>query len=224
MIGRRALAAWQGNWSALDPTNATDLYDLRFVGPHLEAAGRTEATDDLWRDQDRAAAWRAAGLEASAASRYHLAAELATRAAGIYGRLVHRKGRDDLTKQLSSALLDAGTALADLGRLPEALASFDAVVELDYRLVGEQGQTRPSRTVIVALQHKGIGLSRLVRASAALAVFDAALVVHQSAGDGDDRRDDDALVAAVLTNQRHALRLLGRPEEALEAQEGAIAV
>ena len=96
-----------------------------------------------------------------------------------------------------AAHFNRATAMMNLGRWPEALAGYDAVLRL------EPGH-------VPSLNNRGIVLSRLGRHAEALAGFEAALAIDP----GD---------TFALNNRGEELQKLSRPHEALASYDAAIA-
>jgi tetratricopeptide (TPR) repeat protein len=128
--------------------------------------------------------------------------------------------------QLDDSVLPArylntkGEALADLGRLEEALTAFEAALDRWLDLEAQEPD-RYTETVTLVYHQRGIVLRDLGRTKEALEAFDEAherylqMEEHASEGYADQ-------IAHVYANRGTALSNLGWPEKALTAYEEAL--
>ncbi len=219
-IGQRAVEAWRGRWTDVDPIEAPDLYDLRFVLHHLYLARLPEAAEQLQQDSTYASACIeiASGMCASADIRQAgIALELAGHAVEAYERdvVAHRA-------EIVRAEEVRGMLLAQLGLLDQAISSYDHALE-HSRAANTDLQRLLSPPLARIYLAKGIALERLGRPYEAMTNFDAAAIKgYQLQREGDPNARD--LLHVTLANRGQALRLLGRLEEAIEAHEEAAAI
>jgi tetratricopeptide (TPR) repeat protein len=136
--------------------------------------------------------------------------------------------RPGMRNDLAGALMNRGNALWSLGRLDEAVASYDEVIGLRRALLAALGEQAPPgmrNDLATALMNRGNALWSLGRLDEALASYDEAIGLWRAllAALGEqappEMRND---LAGALMNRGVALSSLGRLDEAVASYDEAI--
>lgn len=122
----------------------------------------------------------------------------------------------------ATALINQGSALYSLGRLPEALARYDEAIALRRRLVESEGRSELTNDLALALMNQGVALRSLDRLPEALARYDEAITFYRQLVEQEGRTELTNNLAMALMNQGVALYILGRLPEALARYDEAI--
>jgi tetratricopeptide (TPR) repeat protein len=175
LIGRSSLPSGPSGWSDLDPTDDAQLYALRHVLPHLEAAGPDEALALVRGDEAYASRCFSAGYFAGEKARHLIAEDLYDRALDVYRELVDQEGRTELANDLASALMNKGVALDSQGRLGEAVVVYDQAIAIRTRLVEQEGRSELANDLAKALMNKALVLEKQEQWADALACYEQAI-------------------------------------------------
>ncbi len=222
-IAQAALKNNHGRWADADPTEETDLYDLRHTLTHLHEAGNSQAKEALLTDEGYASAcFSAAGL-ANDRARYRIAVDLCDQAIHVHRYLVDVKGREGLTEYLADVLTRRGNTLARQGKLDEAVKDLGEAeeiyrrLELDYELA----EALRSKANVLVLQGE---LDQAVQD------YSAALRTFMDLFDAMKRDNHElayaltSIVAGTLTNKGIALRKQGKLDEAVQDYSAAVRI
>jgi tetratricopeptide (TPR) repeat protein len=174
-IARVALAAHDGRWPDADPTEESDLYDLRHTLTHLREAGDTQAEEALLADEGYASACFSAGDLAHEQACYRIAVDLYDQAIQVYRHLVEVKGRKELANKLAGTLYNRGIALIHQGKLDEAVRDCSEAVEIYRHLVEVQGREELAEGLAGALNNRGNALSNQGKLDEAVRDLDEAI-------------------------------------------------
>jgi tetratricopeptide (TPR) repeat protein len=139
-------------------------------------------------------------------------------------RLVEREGRAELADSLAAVLTNKGVALDNLGRLAEALVSYDGAVAVYRQLVEDKGRADLANELASVLMNRGVTLKSMGRLAEALVCYDEAIAVRRRLVEGEGRAELANGLADALINEGIALRRLGRSAEALGCYDEAIAL
>jgi tetratricopeptide (TPR) repeat protein len=120
------------------------------------------------------------------------------------------------------ALMNKAVALANLGRLPEALAGCDEAITLYKRLVDTEGRAELADALALALMNKAVTLANLGRLPEALAGYDEAITLYKRLVDTEGRAELADDLAKALVNKASALERLKQWQDALTCYDKAI--
>ena len=217
VIARLAHATHAGRWHEVDPDDDADLYDLRFVFPHLREAELTDIEIAIRRDEGYASACWAIGQTAYEKARYYLAADLFDRALAVYRYLITIEGRRELAYDLAAALGNKGTAPNSLGQLAEALTCYDEAIAICRQLVETEERRELANELAMALMNKGNALSDLGQLAEALTCYDEAIAIRRQLVETEERRELANELAMVLMNKGIAQEQLEQWQDAVDS-------
>jgi tetratricopeptide (TPR) repeat protein len=172
---RIGMTARPDRWTDLDPTDNAQLYDLRNVLVHLDAAGMDEAAALVRGDEAYARSCWSAAIAAQEKARHRTAVDLYDQAEDVFRHLVEVEGRTERANDLAMALVNKVNALARLGRLEEALAAYDPAIAICQRLVEREGRTKLANDLAMALVCNALALEKQDRWLEALACYEEAI-------------------------------------------------
>jgi tetratricopeptide (TPR) repeat protein len=241
---RIGLMAVPERWRDLDPTDDVQLYDLRNVLVHLDAASLNEAAGLFRRDEAYGRACWSAAYAANEKALHLIALDLYDHAEDVYRQLVEREGRAELANDLAAALTNKGNVLQGLGRLAESIGACDAAIAILQRLVEREGRAELANDLAKALANKAMALEQREDWQAALACFEAAIGWNKACVEAgmehfrsellsmirlrmitllDHRQWDEAATDLVrlLDHSAPALQA-GEPSEAVMSELGAV--
>lgn len=205
-------------WDGLDPADDADLYDVRFVLHHCDAAGLTAEAEGLRGDIELAgAAWRLAdhlGRE----TRHQLSVELYEPCIRFCRDLA--RSRPEVTGDLASALMNQGVSLRAMGRLDAALERYDESLALRRTVVAGDGRPEAARELVKVLANKGEVLRQIGRLDGALASQDEAIALLESIPTLDVRYE----LATAYLNKGIALKDLGRVADSVTWYDAAAGI
>jgi tetratricopeptide (TPR) repeat protein len=139
---------------------------------------------------------------------------LAERAARVEGE------RDELAK----AIRNRGNALANLGRLEEALSASNESIAIYRVLVQDEHRLELRDVMATTIMNRGNALARLGRLEEALSAYDESIAIHRVLVLGEHRLELRNDMAIAIMNRGNALTDLGRLNEALLDYDESIAV
>jgi tetratricopeptide (TPR) repeat protein len=219
-VGRKALARHRGRWEQLDAEDEAEVYELRFVLPHLEAGGLTDEAEAVRNDEDYAnACWRVGSL-AYERGRLHFVVDLIQNAETVFRELV-QAGRAELANDLAVAIMNRGVALDSLGRLEEAVSACDEAIAILRALV-QAGRAELANDLAGAIMNRGNALQQLGRLEAAVSACDEAIAIRRAlvqAGRAELAND----LASALLKKAFVLERMQDWQRALECYREAIA-
>lgn len=160
----------------------TDWHDVNYYSIHpiisqvvSEQGEAIGPSSDSYLDEGYAATCLRNGNEFYNKPRYRLAVGLLECSAKVYDHLVNSLGRDELSNSLAAALMNKGVALDSLGRLQEAIDSYDQAIARYRQLVEVEHRDELSNDLASALMNKALVLEKTERRDEALASYDEAV-------------------------------------------------
>jgi tetratricopeptide (TPR) repeat protein len=124
-IARVMLSRHKSSWQSIDPTDATELYDLLHLPTHLDLAQLDAQNSDFWTSYLDACLYMS--VAACSGTRYLLALQLSVCAKRAWQEITGKRQKSSDFKMIVTS---ESQALAGLGRYREALSLFDEAVAL----------------------------------------------------------------------------------------------
>jgi tetratricopeptide (TPR) repeat protein len=141
-----------------------------------------------------------------------------------YRPLVEKEGRHDLANDLAGAIMNKGVALANLGRLEDAVSAYDEAIAIFRQLVEQEGRRDLANNLAKAIMNKGSSLVNLGRLEDAVSAYNEAIAILRPLVEQEGRRDLANDLAKAIMNKGSSLVNLGRLEDAVSAYDEAIAI
>ncbi|MGB9180089.1 MAG: tetratricopeptide repeat protein, partial [Pyrinomonadaceae bacterium] len=218
-IARLALAAHQGKWKELEAKDDAQLYNLRFVLIHLREAGLRAEEAALRNDEEYASQCSKVAYAAHQQAKHFIAANLNDNAISAYRYLIEQ-GRSELANKLAGVLMNKGLAIANLGKLVEAIGIYDEAISIYLQSVNA-GRHELLDDLATAMMNKGNTLADMGKLEEAIGVYDVVIAIHQQLINLGRNELANSL-AGVLINKGNAIATLGNQKEAIGSYDEAI--
>ncbi|KKK80530.1 hypothetical protein LCGC14_2822570, partial [marine sediment metagenome] len=139
-----------------------------------------------------------------------------------YERLIAEEGRRELRNDLASAYNNRGNALADQGKLADAVADFDRAIEIYDTLVEQEGRRELRNDLARAYNNRGNALGHQGKLAEAVADYDRAIEIRETLVEKEGRRELRNDLASAHNNRGGALYLQGKLADAVADYDRAI--